>query len=276
MRYGHKDFWEELIDIGAEAGRAILDIYHDGIVVTYKEDRSPLTMADQRSHAVITTRLKKVTPDIPVISEEGADIPYEERSEWGSFWLVDPLDGTKEFIKRNGEFTVNIALIERDRPVMGVVYVPVKDVLYYAEKGKGAFKVEGGETTRLKVREKVDKGYIVAESRSHRTPEIEEFLKRIPVQERISAGSSLKFCLVAEGKADLYPRFGPTMEWDTAAGQCLVEEAGGKVIGRDGGPLSYNRRELRHNGFIAMPYACALAAEDFFATEHTEHTEKKP
>lgn len=243
-----------LIPAALAAGDAILEVYDSDFAVQHKEDRSPLTLADRRSHELLSARLKKEFP-FPVLSEEGSHIPYEERKGWEYYWLVDPLDGTKEFIGRNGDFTVNIALIHRNRPVLGVVYVPVSNVLYYAEEGKGAFKVENGTTTRLQVSTRKE-GLVVVGSRSHATPELGEYVER--VRERygevrfVSRGSSLKFCLVAEGTADIYPRLGPTMEWDTAAGQIIVEAAGGQVLGSESGlPMRYNKQELTNPFFVA-------------------------
>lgn len=249
---------DRVIAIAREAGRAILDIYQTNFEVSYKDDKSPLTLADKRAHQIIEQGLKALEPQFSILSEEGRDIPYEERKNWEYFWLVDPLDGTKEFIKRNGEFTVNIALIHKNRPVLGVIYSPVKDLMYYAEEGKGAFKLEGEKLTKLNADKKATagkNGYRVIVSRSHMTPEVEEFLKGIPIKEKISAGSSLKFCLVAEGKADIYPRFSPTMEWDTAAGQVIVEQAGGVVLNKDSGEsLKYNKKNLKNQYFISKVF----------------------
>ena len=243
---------KKVIEIAKEAGRAILEVYETDFEVSYKQDKSPLTIADKRSHEIIKARLKELTPRFPVLSEEGKDIPFDERKKWVYFWLVDPLDGTKEFIRRNGEFTVNIALIKKDKPILGVIYVPVKELLYFAEIGEGAFKLEEKRLTKIKVDQKIDDGgYRVVVSRSHMTTEVEQFLETIKVKERMSAGSSLKFCLIAEGRADIYPRFGPTMEWDTAAGQAIVEQAGGVVISRDSRePLKYNNKKLQNPWFI--------------------------
>ncbi|MFC1769547.1 3'(2'),5'-bisphosphate nucleotidase CysQ [Nitrospirota bacterium] len=241
-------------DIARSAGHAIMEVYESGdFDVTYKDDDSPLTLADKLSHEIIAAGLAQLTPDIPIISEEGSSIPYEERKNWDTFYLVDPLDGTKEFVKRNGEFTVNIALIDRGRPALGVIYVPVGDVLYSAAEEQGAYKTE-----RENAPVKMDTSGLTASneltivaSRSHGSDALEAYLKGLDVGEIVSAGSSLKFCLVAEGKADLYPRFGPTWEWDTAAGHAIVLEAGGRVISTDGNDeLEYNKEILKHKGFI--------------------------
>ncbi|MEC4676886.1 MAG: 3'(2'),5'-bisphosphate nucleotidase CysQ [Nitrospirota bacterium] len=267
------------------AGNAILEVYNTpNFIVEHKDDRSPLTLADKESHRIIADRLSVHPLNLfPVLSEEGRDIPFEERKSWDLFWLVDPLDGTKEFINRNGEFTVNIALIDKDRPVLGVVYVPVKDIFYYCAVGIGAYKLsmgraamdeqaEGGgsryfeglinASERLDIKEKFyggegdASGISVIGSRSHMSKETEEYINGLKDRyggvEFIAAGSSLKFCLVAEGSADIYPRFGPTMEWDTAAGQAVVEQAGGKVLNMESSePLKYNKENLLNPYFVA-------------------------
>ncbi|MFP4316280.1 MAG: 3'(2'),5'-bisphosphate nucleotidase CysQ [Desulfovibrionales bacterium] len=252
-----------------EAGERILEIYETDFNVELKEDKSPLTKADRASHEVIKKALKRYP--IPVLSEEGRSVPYEERRAWDRLWIVDPLDGTKEFIKRNGEFTVNIALVEQGRPILGVIHVPVKQTSYFAAAGVGSWKVEqitremtfSGLTAlkasgvRLPHFQKTSRPYTVMGSRSHPTPELEAYITRKKEEHPglvfISAGSSLKFCLVAEGDADMYPRLGPTMEWDTAAGQAVVEQAGGRVVlADDETPLSYNRENLLNPHFIVF------------------------
>ncbi len=238
--------------LALEAGRCILDVYERDFEVTEKGDGSPLTAADRAAQDVIAAGLKQLTPDVPLLSEESAAAAFDERRAWERFWLVDPLDGTREFVNRNGEFTVNIALIEAGRPVLGVVYVPVLGMTYYACRGRGAFKHKGAEAPRaLRVRPHPDGGKpIVATSRSHPGAFLAAFLARVGLHATVSMGSSLKFCLVAEGAADLYPRLGPTMEWDTAAAQCVVEEAGGVVLDRDGRALTYNKRDLHNPWFV--------------------------
>jgi 3'(2'), 5'-bisphosphate nucleotidase len=245
------EYLNEACTIAVEAGRRILDVYEREFTVTQKDDRSPLTEADRVSHELIAARLTRLTPDIPVLSEESASVDYAERAKWTRFWLVDPLDGTKEFISRNGEFTVNIALIEAGRPVLGVVYVPVLGVTYFACRGGGARKQKSGEKPQV-VRARALAGGkpIVVASRSHAGPETAAFLHAIGEHDVVSMGSSLKFCLVAEGTADVYPRLGPTMEWDTAAAQCVVEEAGGRVLDTRGAPLAYNKSSLRNPWFV--------------------------
>ncbi|MEK6770546.1 MAG: 3'(2'),5'-bisphosphate nucleotidase CysQ [Pseudomonadota bacterium] len=245
----------ELMDavrhIAFGAGRKILDVYEQGFTVTDKEDRSPLTEADRLSNEFIVHELENLTPDIPVLSEESAPAAPETRRGWSQFWLVDPLDGTKEFISRNGEFTVNIALIDGDRPVLGVVYVPMVGVCYSACRGGGAFK-QKSECRPDPIRARAFAGGkpIVMASRSHAGPETAAFLASLGAHDTVTMGSSLKACLVAEGTADLYPRLGPTMEWDTAAAQCVVEEAGGRVLDAQGRPLTYNKPTLRNPWFI--------------------------
>jgi 3'(2'), 5'-bisphosphate nucleotidase len=233
-----------VIALAHEAGRNILQIYHDDFAVTEKADSSPLTAADLASHKVIVTGLKTLTPDIPILSEESAAIDVAERKTWQRFWLVDPLDGTKEFIKRNGEFTVNIALIDQHQPVLGVVLIPVQNRCYYAARSHGAFCQAGSDDAhRITVSKPCHDPVRVVSSRSHAGAAQQQFLERLGNHELVSIGSSLKFCLIAEGLADVYPRLGPTSEWDTAAAQCVVEQAGGQVITLDGNRLLYNTKD---------------------------------
>jgi len=255
------------------AGEATLDVYNSDFAVEHKDDKSPLTLADKRSHEIIMNDLRRSThnnPTLSILSEEGRDIPYDERKGWESFWLVDPLDGTKEFIKRNGEFTVNIALMHANKPVLGVIYVPVTDTFYFAAVSIGAYKLTNTKivTDNISVAELLNKSQklpisannkkkplTIIGSRSHGTKEFSEFIERMKEKhgevEIISAGSSLKFCLVAEGMADVYPRLGPTMEWDTAAGQAIVEQAEGSVIDiQTKKPLRYNKPNLLNTFFI--------------------------
>ncbi len=237
-----------VIDIARTAGERILEIYHSDFAVQAKDDRSPLTEADLAAHRAIHTGLARLAEDVPVLSEESAQIPFATRARWHRYWLVDPLDGTKEFIKRNGEFTVNIALVEDHEPVLGVIVVPVSGRCYYAARGAGAFRQEAGDGPQPIHVRPLDLGHlVVAGSRSHSGPDLAAFLERLAAHhgtpEFISMGSSLKFCLVAEGRADLYPRLGPTSEWDTAAAQCIVEAAGGVVTNTAMRPLRYNTKE---------------------------------
>ncbi|MEM9676268.1 MAG: 3'(2'),5'-bisphosphate nucleotidase CysQ [Bacteroidota bacterium] len=258
-----------MLDIAIAAGKKILEIYHDSDfsqVVDFKADQSPLTLADKASHEVIVAGLQTHFPDIPIISEEGKDITYDERKAWDPFWLVDPLDGTKEFIKRNGQFTVNIALIHQRRPVIGAIYTPVTDEVYYASQENyasdvesGAYKQESlGDPYPITVR-KPSESKVAVRSSSHASEEEETVLSKYGVTESISRGSSLKFCMVAEGKADIYYRHGPTMEWDTAAGQAVVEGAGGKVLkGTGANPFTYNKESLLNGSFLVLADASSF------------------
>jgi 3'(2'), 5'-bisphosphate nucleotidase len=263
------------------AGEAILEVYDSDFAVEHKDDKSPLTLADKRSHEIIEKVLEQTVTvnnsTVPILSEEGKETPYDEREKWEYFWLVDPLDGTKEFVKRNGEFTVNIALIHKHKPVLGIIYIPVKDVFYFAAINVGTYKLEnsGILTDDLSIEELIDKSQrlplvsnnkttlTVIGSRSHTSEEFTEFVRRLNEKhenvEFISSGSSLKLCLVAEGKADVYPRFGPTMEWDTAAGQAIVEQTKGTVMeAGTNEPLTYNKNNLLNPFFIASGQGFSL------------------
>jgi len=276
-----KPYMVRSIQASIAAGYAINEVYHsEDFGVEYKSDKSPLTLADQKSHEIIMNGLKEF--DIPILSEEGKDTPYRQRKDWERFWVVDPLDGTKEFIKRNGEFTVNIALIEDSRPVLGTIFVPDRNTLYFAGRDFGAYKLQDGPFNQMRdaradskkdVRDFLD--HIIGQSiklpvndpqrvvltivgsRSHKTAELEAYVeekrKAFGDVEFISAGSSLKICLVAEGRADVYPRLGPTMEWDTAAGQAIAEYAGASVYQYDTSkPLIYNKEDLHNPWFIVQ------------------------
>jgi 3'(2'), 5'-bisphosphate nucleotidase len=252
---------DQICELAVEAGQAIVQIYESTFEVEYKEDHSPLTEADLASHKIIARGLHDLDPEIPVLSEEGKQISFEERTEWKSFWLVDPLDGTKEFIKRNGEFTVNIALIQGHRPVLGVIYVPAQDLLYYATQERGTWKREGqARPVSIRVREASNgEGLVVVQSRSHGSEKLQQYLEKMNVKESMARGSALKFCSVAEGLADIYPRFGPTWEWDTAAGDCIVNAAGGQVVDLNRRPLQYNKPVIKHDHFIAVSDLCILS-----------------
>ncbi len=230
---------EGVVEIASEAGKRIVVVYESDFAVQSKGDRSPLTEADLAAHHHIVAALETLTPGVPILSEESAAIPWSVRSGWNRYWLVDPLDGTREFVKRNGEFTVNIALIEEGVAVLGVVHVPVTGVTYAAAQGIGAFRDGAAIQTRIPATSPP----VVVGSRSHAGDSLTALLARIGEHELISIGSSLKFCLLAEGKADFYARLGPTSEWDTAAAQCVVEAAGGIVADLSGAPLRYNRKE---------------------------------
>ena len=248
-----KELLNIAINAAVEGGHEIMKVYNDDFEVYIKEDDSPLTIADQNANKVIVDQLDKT--GIPVLSEEGKAIPYSERKNWDKLWIVDPLDGTKEFIKRNGEFTVNIALIENGSPVMGVIYVPVKKTLYYASEA-GAFKKDEDNIEKLPINQKKEK-YVAVGSRSHMSDETKAFFNQLKDThgeiDVVSMGSSLKICLVAEGIADVYPRFAPTMEWDTAAGQAIAKYAGKSLIDYDTKKeMLYNRDELRNNWFIVQ------------------------
>jgi 3'(2'), 5'-bisphosphate nucleotidase len=234
----------QVIEIARKAGLAIVEIYDRDFNIEHKDDKSPLTEADLAAHHIIVDALQAMTPDIPVLSEESASIPYSERATWQRYWLVDPLDGTREFIKRNGEFTVNIALIEAGLAVMGVIVVPVTGRCFYASRGQGAYRQDkGGPAQPIAVRQLDNRKKCIVGSRSHAGERLKVFLDNVGDYELLSMGSSLKSCLVAEGKADIYPRLGPTSEWDTAAAQAIVEEAGGTITTLDMQQLRYNTKD---------------------------------
>jgi len=257
-----------IVKAAISAGNAALEVYNQDFEVIEKSDHSPLTLADTRSHAIISQALQST--DVPVLSEEGRDIAFKDRKDWKRLWIVDPLDGTKEFVKKNGEFTVNIALVENHRPIMGVIYVPVLSRLYFGIREKGAFRSDLADPAHIEdtlidsliesaasisINKEETGVYKIVGSRSHLTPEVEAFVedkkRDYDHVEFISAGSSLKFCQVAEGNADIYPRFGPTMEWDTAAGQVIAQAAGALVYRHDTGEdLIYNKENLKNPWFV--------------------------
>lgn len=241
--------------LAREAGQKIAALYNspDQITVEHKQDGSPVTAADQVSNDYIVSGLLALTPEWPVLSEESADIPYADRANWERFWLVDPLDGTQEFLQRTGEFTVNIALIERHQPILGVVYVPMSSITYYAQQGLGAYK--NGQP--IHVQPCSDGPVRVIASRRHAVNVLAPILERLDSYEITHAGSSLKFCRIAEGLADLYPRLGLTSEWDTAAAQCIVEVAGGYVLDAHGLPLRYNTGDSMLN-----PHFVVISSRD--------------
>ena len=248
---------QDIVKIAKDAGKAIMKIYNQNFDVEYKKDSSPLTLADQKANQIIVTALNQLSvnsflqQNIPILSEEGRSIPYDERKNWEYFWLIDPLDGTKEFVKKNGEFTINIALIYKDTPIIGVVYSPVLNVCYWGKKDEGAFK--DGKKLPLKTKKQRDVYKIVA-SRSHMSNETKEFIDAIDTDKEkviISIGSSLKICLVAEGEANIYPRLGPTMEWDTAAAHAIVNESEGLFYKyKDQGDHYYNKENLLNDWFV--------------------------
>lgn len=245
------DWLDSVVAIAREAGRAILDVYESDFDVGHKQDGSPVTLADRAAHRLIVTRLGALTPGLPVLSEETTVADYSDRARWKRFWLVDPLDGTREFVKRNGEFTVNIALIEDGRAILGVVYAPVSGVAYSGCIGVGAWREEGGgPRCEIHVRPCPARPVVVA-SRSHAGEALQAYLDQLGAHDTMRMGSSLKLCLVAEGRADLYPRLGPTSEWDTAAAQVVVEAAGGRVTDVHGVPLLYNKPDILNPWFLA-------------------------
>jgi 3'(2'), 5'-bisphosphate nucleotidase len=244
---------QDIVTIAKEAGNAIMQIYKQDFEVEYKQDSSPLTLADKKANDIIEDGLNQLSVSFPILSEEGKEIPYEDRKYWEYFWLVDPLDGTKEFVKKNGEFTVNIALIYKDTPVLGVVYAPAKDICYWAKQDEGAFKA--GKKLPLKT-ESQRNTYKIVTSRSHMSNETQAFIDAIDTskeKELISIGSSLKICLVAEGEVDVYPRLAPTMEWDTGAAHAIVNESGKKLQKYNNNRYTihtYNKKTLLNKWFV--------------------------
>ncbi|ADN08314.1 3'(2'),5'-bisphosphate nucleotidase CysQ [Sulfurimonas autotrophica] len=242
---------EKIVLIAKEAGDAIMKIYEKDFTIEYKDDKSPLTEADTKANEIICSSLQKLYPNIPIMSEENKQTEYEIRKEWQYYWCVDPIDGTKEFIKKNGEFTVNIALIYKDIPVLGVVYAPAIDEMYKAKKGEGAYK--NGKKLPLKTNQHPEKKLHVVASKSHLSKETQEFIDNLKTKEieQVSKGSSLKLCMVATGEADIYPRLGPTMEWDTAAADAIVREAGKMTFQFENmQPIVYNKENLLNPSFI--------------------------
>ena len=242
---------EDIIDIAKKAGEKILEIYNQDYELKFKEDKSPLTLADKEAHNIIQKYLSIY--NIPILSEEDKNIPYEERKNWEYFWLIDPLDGTKEFIKKNGEFTVNIALIYKNIPILGVVYVPVLKDVYYAIKNKGAFKVT--KNNKIKLPFTQPEIFTIVASKSHLNDETKQFIEKLTSKIKnykfISKGSSLKLLMIAEGKASIYPRLAPTMEWDTAASDIIVRESGSKIYNYETKlPLVYNKEKLLNPFFV--------------------------
>ena len=242
-----------VIDIARQAGAAILDVYHTDFDISIKDDKSPLTEADIRANAIIIEGLEKIIPDVPVLSEEGQDVPFKERSNWNTYWLVDPLDGTKEFIKKNDEFTVNIAFLEKNQPVFGVVYAPALNQLYWGSSENGSFKSNNGDKFRhISVNSKVTNPVQIAVSRSHLSLQLNSFISQFDEYDLHPMGSSLKICCVSDGTVHFYPRLGPTMEWDTAASHAIIRASGGELINvGTNKPLEYNKEDLLNPKFIA-------------------------
>lgn len=249
-----KELLDGLLILVEQAGKAIIEIYQNDIHVERKSDNSPLTKADKIAHEIISAGLMELQSDLPIISEEGVHLPFEIRKNWRTYWLIDPLDGTKEFINRNGEFTVNIALIENGYPIIGVVGQPVEERIYYAADKLGAFEIGPNHSDPISILTKKTEGSIkTLVSKSHLSEELREEINQQENIEMISIGSSLKLCMIASGEADFYPRIGPTSEWDIAAAQCVLEVAGGKVLSLDGERVAYNQKEsFRNSDFIAI------------------------
>lgn len=237
------------LEVAIAAGCRILEIYEDGFSVEQKEDATPLTEADLAAHRIIERGLRELTPNLPILTEESAKVPFTERRQWQRYWLVDPLDGTREFIRRTGEFTVNVALIDSQQPVVGIVYAPVLGTYYYACRGQGAYKRTAcNQPRRIHVRTPAEVPFVVTTGHVKRRGQpMDAFLRNLGHHSLIPMGSALKSCLVAEGKADIYPRLGPTSEWDTAAPQCIIEEAGGLITDTHMRPLRYNTKDALLN-----------------------------
>ena len=230
--------------IARAAGREILDVYAGDFDITQKADNSPVTTADLRANSLICRELQLLTPDYPILTEENKPASFEERKHWQTYWLIDPLDGTREFVKRNGEFTVNIALIHKGESVLGVIDVPVMCVQYFGARGVGVWKQDYDKDPEpISARDKPDDNFLVATTRSHGNERLTQFKRNLPPHREITMGSSLKICLVAQGRADLYPRIGPTSEWDTAAAQAILEAAGGYLTDTNMQTLRYNTKE---------------------------------
>lgn len=267
-----RELLSAVLEIAISAGNAILEVYHAPeaqVAVSEKSDNSPLTAADLASHHLIVNALAKIS-DLPILSEESAAMPWAQRQGWQRYWLIDPLDGTKEFIKRNGEFTVNIALIDGNRAVLGVVYAPVLQRAWFAAEGLGAMRQDHGQPAqpiRVAARDTRDSAapWRVVGSRSHGSDSMADFMQYLGPVELVSMGSSIKLCLVAEGVADLYPRLAPTSEWDTAAAQCVVEQAGGMVVTEQLQSLLYNTKDSYLNPHFIVCAALDVAWSGFFA-----------
>ena len=240
-----------LAELAQRAGREILAIYPTDFAVELKADNSPLTRADKASHTLVKAELARMLPDLPLVSEEGDHPAPEVRARWPHHLLLDPLDGTKEFVKRNGEFTVNIGIVAGSRPILGVVHAPVYGLTYLGGPGLGAFRLDDGKPVSIHAAAAPARGAVVIVSRSHPSPDLQKYLDGLEAPRLVPHGAAFKFCKLAEGSAHLYPRLNPTMEWDTAAGQAVLEGAGGAVLTWDGAPLAYNKADLRNPGFLA-------------------------
>ena len=251
----YKDELNKLIEISINAGRAIMDIYKTDFNFEKKSDQSPLTAADLCSHEIISDSLSKLSPKIPILSEESLDIPMSERSSWDEYWLIDPLDGTKEFINRNGEFTTNIALIKKNRPIFGIIHAPCLNQTYWGGESIGSYYLEGdlnSDIQKINTSPKSNQEIKIVCSRSHPSDDLKYILRMIGDHKKLSIGSSLKFCIIAKGEADCYLRLGPTSEWDTAAGEAIIRSSGGTVKAIDGSNLKYNKSDsILNPSFIA-------------------------
>lgn len=256
-----QEYIRKLIKISKDAGQGIMDIYESEFDVNIKSDHSPLTKADILSNKIICQSLKKLSPDVPILSEESSKIPYDQRLKWKQYWLIDPLDGTKEFIKKNGEFTTNIALIYQNRPIFGMIHVPARNEFFWGSKEIGAYHLSGDSYSNkknIRVSKKKAGGELrIVSSRSHPSGDLKTLLDKIEIFKLKSVGSSLKFCLIAQGKADCYPRLGPTSEWDTGAGQIIAESAGAIVVNLKNKPIQYNKGD----GFL-NPNFIAASSKD--------------
>lgn len=252
--YSHQELEQicfDINDIAIQAGKLIKKYFNASYEITIKDDQSPVTTADIEASDYIVEKLNKLTPDIPVLSEESAGFSYAERKHWSTFWLIDPLDGTRDFIKNRPGFSVNISLIHNHQSVLGVIYLPIYDCLYFASENNGAFKDEQlNSPSVIKVTDKVAPVIRVCASSAHPGKSLQKFLNNLPQHRLISIGSSIKSCKVAEGSADIYPRFGPTWEWDTAAAQCIVEQAGGQLTNLEFKALRYNKPSLLNPPFL--------------------------
>lgn len=247
----HSSILPDVLKIADAASEKVISIYMTDFKVDYKADESPITAADVASHRIIVEGVRNLSHDIPVLSEEGAEIPWSERKHWQRFWLIDPIDGTRDFTQRTGEFTVNIALIENGEPILGVVTAPALKEAYWGLKGEGAYKRDRtGRTQRISVVEPGEIKRVVA-SKNHLNDETKAFINKLGAHELVQAGSSLKFCKIAEGHADIYPRLGPTCEWDTGAAHAVLSAAGGKVETLEGKPLQYGKEDVLNPHFIA-------------------------
>ena len=249
-----KDLMEQVLEIALTADKAVMAVYETDFSIEYKDDSSPLTRADMTAHKIITEALERLEPRFPILSEESNEIPWSTRKRWETFWLVDPLDGTKDFVNRSGEFTVNIALIDKGEPVLGVVTAPALNQAYMGVKGGGSFRQTKASRTVIQCSSLHNPPRVLA-SKNHLNQATRRFINRMGDCKMVQAGSSLKFCRIAEGAADIYPRMGPTSEWDTAAAHCVLEAAGGRIQTLAGKRLTYGKQDVLNPPFIAFTFA---------------------